>query len=162
MHGLAVYVKKGLSFAHDLSIENWWEFLIMLSAALLHLVFYILFLYQSPTFCLCKMFDAVLSNIEEILSVNPSAKAFVFWDLMLTVRTCWIILVELTDMVSGYLFSFLSQTTLLRLSIFLLRSISVILTGQHFWISFSLLTVLFVLHSSILGKSWSFCCFSFS
>ena len=133
----------------------------MLSAALLHLVFCILFLYQSPSFCLCKIFDAVLSNIEEILSVNPSAKAFVFWDLLLTIRTCWIILVELTDMMNCYRF-FLFQTTLLRLSTFLLRSISVILTGQHFWISFSLLTLVFVLHSSILGKSWSFCCFIFS
>ena len=45
----------------------------------LHSVFYFFFLYESLSF-LCTVFDVILSNIEEILSINPSTNVFVFGD----------------------------------------------------------------------------------
>ena len=36
------------------------------------------FLFQSPS--LCTIFDAVSSNVNEVLSINSSANAFVFGD----------------------------------------------------------------------------------
>ena len=71
MHSLAVYVKEGLPFARELSLEN--------SADLLHSVSYFFFFYQSPLF-LCMVFDSILSNIDEVLSINPSVNVFVFVD----------------------------------------------------------------------------------
>ena len=62
MHGLAVYVKEGLSFAQDLSLEN--------SAD------YYFFLYRSPSSSLCMVFDSISSNIDKVLSINPSANVF--------------------------------------------------------------------------------------
>ena len=49
MHGLAVYVKEGIPFARDLSLEN-------------------------------SVFDSISPNIDEVLSINLSANAFVFGD----------------------------------------------------------------------------------
>ena len=40
----------------------------------------LLFLYQSPTSALCMVFDSISSNIDEVLSINPSANIFVFGD----------------------------------------------------------------------------------
>ena len=41
---------------------------------------YFFFLYQLPSSLLCAVFDSILSNIDEVLSVNPSANVFVFGD----------------------------------------------------------------------------------
>ena len=38
------------------------------------------FLYQSPSSSLCTVFDSISSNIDEVLSINPSANVFVFGD----------------------------------------------------------------------------------
>ena len=38
------------------------------------------FLYQSPSSTLCMVFDSISSNLDEILSINPSANVFVFGD----------------------------------------------------------------------------------
>ena len=67
IHGLAVYVKEGLPFARNLSVEN--------SADS-----YFFFLYWSPSSSLCIVFDSVSSNIDEVLSMNSSANVFVFGD----------------------------------------------------------------------------------
>ena len=77
MHGLAVYVKEGLPFARDLSLENSADSYLCFRLALLHSVSYFFFLYQSPSLSLCMVFDSISSNIDEVLSINPSA-AFVF------------------------------------------------------------------------------------
>ena len=76
MHGLAVYM-KGLSFARDLSLENSY---LCFRLALLHSVSSFFFLYQSPSSALCTVFDSISSNIDEVLSINPSANVFVFGD----------------------------------------------------------------------------------
>ena len=80
MHGLAVYVKEGLPFARDLSLENSADSYLCFRLALLHSVSYFFFLYRSPSSALCTVFDSVSSNIDEVLSINPSANVFVFGD----------------------------------------------------------------------------------
>ena len=79
MHGLAVYVKEGLPFAHDLSLENFTDSYLCFRLFLLHSVSYFFFLYRSPSSLLCTVFDSISSNIDEVLSINPSANVFVFW-----------------------------------------------------------------------------------
>ena len=80
MHGLAVYVKEGLPFARDLYLENIADSYVCFRLALLHSVSYFFFLYRSPSSPLCTVFDSISSNIEEVLSINPSATVFVFGD----------------------------------------------------------------------------------
>ena len=59
MHGLAVYVKEGLPFARDLSLENFADSYLCFRLALLHSVSYFFFLYQSPSSSLCTLFDSI-------------------------------------------------------------------------------------------------------
>ena len=80
IHGLAVYVKEGLPFARDFSLENSADSYLCFRLALLHLVSYFFFLYRSPSSALCTVFDSISSNIDEVLSINPSANVFVFGD----------------------------------------------------------------------------------
>ena len=80
MHGLAVYVKEGLPFARNLSLENSADSYLCFRLALLHSVSYFFFLYRSPSSALCSVFDSISSNIDEVLSTNPSTNIFVFGD----------------------------------------------------------------------------------
>ena len=75
IHGLALYVK---TFAQDMSLENSTDSYLCFRLTLRHSVSYFFFLYQSPS--LCIVFDSILSNIDEVLSINPSANGFVFGD----------------------------------------------------------------------------------
>ena len=79
MHGIAVYVKEGLIFAWDLSLENTADSYLCLQLALLHSVSCFFFLYRSPSSTLCMIFYSISSNIDEVLSINYSA-VFVFGD----------------------------------------------------------------------------------
>ena len=72
MHDLAVYVKEGLSFALDLSLENSAYSYFCFWLSLLHSVSYFFSLYWSLSFFLCMFFDFISSNIDEVLSINPS------------------------------------------------------------------------------------------
>ena len=72
MHGLTVYVKE--------SLENSADSYLCFRLALLHSVSYFFFLYRSPSSSLCTVFDSISSNIDEVLSINPSAHVFVFGD----------------------------------------------------------------------------------
>ena len=80
MHGLAVYLKEGLPFTQDLSLENSADSYLCFRLALLHSVSYFFFLYRSPSSSLCTVFDSISSKIDELLSINPSANVFVFGD----------------------------------------------------------------------------------
>ena len=80
MHDLAVYVKEQLSFTWDLSLENSADSYLCSQLSLLHSLSYFFFLYQSPSLSLSMVFDSIPSNIDEVLSMNPSANAFVFGD----------------------------------------------------------------------------------
>ena len=80
MHGFAVYVKEGLPFARDLSLENSADYYLCFRMALFHSVCYFFFLYRSRSSTLCTVFHSIVSNIDEVLSINPSANIFVFGD----------------------------------------------------------------------------------
>ena len=80
MHALTVYMKEGFPFARDLSQENSADSYLCFRLALLHSVSYVFFFYRSPS-SLCTVFDSISSNIDEVLSINPSANVFVFGDL---------------------------------------------------------------------------------
>ena len=108
MHGLAVYVKEGLPFAWDLSLENSADSYLCFQLALLHSVSYFSFLYQSPS-SLCTVFDSISSNVDEVLSINPSSNVFVE-TLTSIIRTGLPILVELINLVNSVII-FLSQMT---------------------------------------------------
>ena len=79
MRGLAFYVKEGLPFGQDLCPENSADSCLCFWLALLHSVSYFFFLYWSPSL-LCKVFDHISSNMDKVLSINPSANVFVFGD----------------------------------------------------------------------------------
>ena len=113
MHGLAVYLKEGIPFAWDLSLENFADSYLCFRLALLHSVSYFFFLYWSPSSALCTVFDSISSNIiDEVLSINHLL-FLSFETLMSITRTRLPILVEQIDLVNSVI-TFLSQMTLLR------------------------------------------------
>ena len=64
----------------DLSLEDSAYSYLCFWLLLCHSVSYLFFLYWSPSSSLCIVFDSVSSNIDEVLSINPSANVFVFGD----------------------------------------------------------------------------------
>ena len=78
MNGIAVYVKEGLPFAWDLSLGNSADSFLCFRLALFYSMSYFFFIYRSPSLSLCKAFDSISSNIDEVLPINPSANVFVF------------------------------------------------------------------------------------
>ena len=76
MHGLSVSLKEGLPFAWKLSLENSRCRFLYFRLALLHSVSYFFFLSQSLSLFLWTVFDAISSNINKVLSINPSANVF--------------------------------------------------------------------------------------
>ena len=112
MHGLAVYIKEGLPFARDLSLENSADSYLFSRLALLHSVSYFFFLYRSPSSALCTVFDCISSNIDEALSIKPSANVFVFGDFNVN-HNDWLTYSSGTDRPGGlcYNFSFSNDLT---------------------------------------------------
>ena len=80
IHGLAVYVKKGLPFARSLSLENSADSDVCFWLALLHSVSCLFFVCPWPSLSLCTLFDSISANVDEFLSINPSANVFVLGD----------------------------------------------------------------------------------
>ena len=113
MHGLAVYVKEGIPFARDLSLENSADSYLCFRLASLHSVSYFFFLYRSPSSSLVTVFDSISSNIDEVLSINPSANMFVFGDFNVH-HEDWLTYSGGTDRLVNSVIIFLPQTTLLR------------------------------------------------
>ena len=106
MHGLTVYVKEGLPFAQELSLENSADSYLFFWLILLHSVSYIFFLYQPPSLFLCLVFDCISSNIDEVLLI-------IFGDFTIHHK-------------GKHTYS--SGTTLLRWLTFLLGSLTLIVT----------------------------------
>ena len=79
IHGLAVYVNEGLSFARDVSLENSADSYLCFRVALLQSVPYFFFLYRSHSLSFCTVSDSVSSNIDEVLD-QPTSYVFVFGD----------------------------------------------------------------------------------
>ena len=71
MHGLAVYVKEGLPFAWDLSLENSADSYLCFWLALLHLLSYFFFLYQSLSLSLYTVFDSISCKSTHLLMCLP-------------------------------------------------------------------------------------------
>ena len=86
MHGLIVYVKDDLPFSLHVSLENSQDTYLCFRLALLHSVSYFFFHYRSPTSALWTVFDSISPNIDEVLSINPSANLFAFGDLTFNVH----------------------------------------------------------------------------
>ena len=79
IHGLAVYVKQELPFARALTLENSADSYVCFKLASL----WLLSSFSSMDYLLCLQsyfFDSTSSNIDEVLSINPSANVFVFGD----------------------------------------------------------------------------------
>ena len=64
MHGLTIYVKEGLPFAWDLSIENSVDTYLCFQLALLHSMSYFFFLYRSPSLSLFIVFYSISINLK--------------------------------------------------------------------------------------------------
>ena len=79
MHGLAVYVKRRTSFCTGLISRKLSRFLLVFSTGFTSLSVLLLSLNISPS-SLCTVFDSISSNIDEVISINPSANVFVFGD----------------------------------------------------------------------------------
>ena len=100
MHDLTVHVKEGLPFTWDLSLENSADSYLYFRLALLQSMSYFFFLYWSPL-SLCTVFDSISSNIDEVLSINPSANVFIYGDLKSIIRTGLPILMKLIYLVNS-------------------------------------------------------------
>ena len=105
MHGLTVYVKEGLPFARDISPENSADSYLCFRLALLYSVSYLFFLYRSPSSLLCTVFDSISLNIDEVLSINPSANVFVFGDFNVHHKD-WLTFSGGTDRPGGLCYNF--------------------------------------------------------
>ena len=80
MHGLAVYVKEGLPFPRDLSLENSVNSYFLFSTGFTSLSALFLFPLSITFFVLMYSFDSISCNIDEVPSINPSANLFAFRD----------------------------------------------------------------------------------
>ena len=67
MHDLVVYVKEGLPFAWELSLENTADSYLCFRLTLLHSVSCFFFPQSIPSSSLCTVFDAISSDIGEVL-----------------------------------------------------------------------------------------------
>ena len=63
----AVYIKEGLPFPQDLSLENSADSYLCFRLALFHPVSDFIFLYQSPSSSVSTAFYPISSNIDEVL-----------------------------------------------------------------------------------------------
>ena len=91
MYGLAVYLKEGLSFVRDLSLQNSADSYLCFQMALIHSLSYFFFLYQSPSLLLCKVFDVFLSIIGKVLLIKQCPNVFVFGDFNVLTHFNWLI-----------------------------------------------------------------------
>ena len=106
------------SFWTALSSRKLCRFLFMFSTGSILFSTLLLFLYQSHSSTLCTVFDAISSNTDEVLSINPSA-VFACCDFNIHHKD-WLSYSGGTDRLT---ITFLSQMILLRWLTFLLESL---------------------------------------
>ena len=143
MHGLTVYVKEGLPFARDLSLEKLCRFLLMFSIGFTLLNVLLLFPLSITFFIFVHGFDSISCNIDEVLSINPSA-AFVFGDFNVHHKD-WLNYSGGTDRLGELCYNFSISNDITQMVTFLLGFQTVILIVLLFWTHFSLLALVFVL-----------------
>ena len=137
MHGLAVYVKEGLPFAQDLSLENSAEF-----TSVFDWLYFTQCLTSFSTINhrlrpYAPFFYFSSSNIDEVLSINPSANVFVFGDFNVHHKD-WL-------NYSGLCYNFSTSKDLTQRLTFLLGFLTVTVTVLHFRVYLFLLMLVFVL-----------------
>ena len=89
MHDLAVYMKEGLPFTQDLSLENSADSSLCFLLALLHLLSYFLFPHWLPSISLWTLFDSISSNVDEVLPIIQSTNnVFIFGDFNIHHKDC--------------------------------------------------------------------------
>ena len=71
-------MKEELPVARDLSLERPTDSYLSFRLALIHSVFYFVFLYQQHYLSFCTIFHVILSNMNKVLSINPSDDVLVF------------------------------------------------------------------------------------
>ena len=86
MHGFAVYVKEGLPFMQELSLENC-RFFLLLSTGFTSFSVLRLF-YLLITLIFMQLFGSISSNIDQILLINPSADVVGFGDFNVCHKDC--------------------------------------------------------------------------
>ena len=97
MHGLAVYVKQGLPFVQDLSLENYVDSYLF-STSFTSLSVLLLFPLSVTFF--------ISPNIDEVLLINPSANVFVIGDSNVHHKV-WLTYSDGTDKSSELCYNFL-------------------------------------------------------
>ena len=140
-------MKEGLPLARDLSLESSADSYLCFGLALFFSVSYFFFLYRSPFSSLCTVFNSISSDMDEVLSISPSANVFVFGDFNAH-HGGWITYSGGTDRPGElcYNSSISDDMTLVGWLAFLLGSQALVLTVLLFWISVFLQTQVFVLH----------------
>ena len=81
MHGFIVYVKEELPFCTGLISRKLYRFLLMFSTSFTSLSALLLFPLSITFFVFCTVFHSIISNIDEVLSINTSANAFAIGDV---------------------------------------------------------------------------------
>ena len=114
MHGFATYVKEGLPFAPDLSLENSVDSTLCFRLVLLQPLPYFCFLYQSPRSSSSMVFDSISSIMDDAILISPPVNSVHHKD--------WLTYSGGTNRPSDLVVIFLSQMTLLRELTFLLGS----------------------------------------
>ena len=128
------------------------RFLLMFSTGFTSLIAVLLFPLLITLFVF-KHWSPFSSNIDEVLSINPSANVFVFGEFNVDHKD-WLTYSGGTDRPGQLCYNF-SQTTLLKWLTFLLGSQTVILIVQLFWIYLFLLTLVFY-NAMALPPLWNF------
>ena len=140
--GLSSFISKGLCYSYAWSCslsEGWTTFctglisrklcgFICFWLALLHSVSYFFLLYWLPSSSLCTVFDAISSNIDEDLSIKPSANVFVFGDFNAH-HEDWLTYSGGTYRPGELCYNFSISNDLTQMLDFLLGSLTVTLTG---------------------------------
>ena len=105
-------MKKGLPFAWDLSLEiSEDSYLCFPLTSSLHSVSYFFFFYQSPSLSLCMVFHSISSNIDEVLSINPSANVVFVFEILMSFTTQQLAHIFYIFLVNCHHFSILNDLT---------------------------------------------------
>ena len=125
--------------------------LLMFSTGFTSLSVLLLFPLLIPSLSLCTVFYSVSSNIDAVLSINPSANIFVFGDFNVHHKD-WLTYSGGTDRSGELCYNFSIANNPTHIVNFPTRIQDVILTVLLFWIYFFLLMLVFVLQS--LSLHW--------
>ena len=142
--------RKEFLLKRILFLENPEDSYLCFRLPLLHRVFYFFFPYRSPSLSLCKLFDSISSNIDKVLSINPSANMLLFGDFNVWHKN-WLTFSGGTDTFGELCYSFSTSNEVTQMVTFLLGSQTMTFTVLFFWFYLFPLVLVF----------WSCCCLSF-